>query len=607
MPTTVNSGTTPPGNTDDPIGEVFEFGTTWWDIQSGGQQINLGENGWPQVCWANGLTYAATLMHIYYQFMDDEDELQFYWGGQYGVQVDLGQKSNYSVIEVIDDNRAVIAGNTMDGSMDEYRAFVYADYFPITGAFWGYWLNPAPGGEYTINPRMTYAGEGLFHFLTVVPPPDTSERCDFGDLYYCTGEYFEWGNEWEFSEQELVASAVMWYDIEICPVTGRAAIAWIEPYCTGGDNQHDNDLIICLSEDGLSWDFSDTLNLTNWRDPLPEFLPDTVTANTDTFRCTTDINIIFDQNFSLQVFFTIRGYYTYPGSITWGNSYIMHWCEMYEGIFPAACGWYENGFYNPGQWSTYVQKPSGIIDYETGEMYCIYQRMLTSDEQTSFFPPIFTAITSDTSASGYPNSEIYLAISNPGYAWPHSGYKWDQGIDITNTYTPNAMGGDCESEIFPSAAPKAVDDMIHLTYILDRDAGTATFDEGWFTLNEVMYHRTPLPEQTPFYSLYWFDIHSGVEDQDIVGFTPRSYSLEQNYPNPFNDISCLEIHLPASCNLSLIVYDVTGREITRLFDGYQKAGIHRIYFDAEGLSSGVCFCVMEAGEFREVKKMVLLK
>lgn len=98
---------------------------------------------------------------------------------------------------------------------------------------------------------------------------------------------------------------------------------------------------------------------------------------------------------------------------------------------------------------------------------------------------------------------------------------------------------------------------------------------------------------------------------DIVGISnhsvPQIYRLEQNYPNPFNPSTTINYGIPKPGSVVLIVYDLLGREIGTLVNGFKAAGNYTVDFDASGLSSGIYLYKLESGEFSEVKKMVLLK
>lgn len=88
---------------------------------------------------------------------------------------------------------------------------------------------------------------------------------------------------------------------------------------------------------------------------------------------------------------------------------------------------------------------------------------------------------------------------------------------------------------------------------------------------------------------------------------PESFKLEQNYPNPFNPVTNFRIQLPNAGNVKVTVYDITGKEVEILVNGYLKAGIYNIDFDASGIPSGAYFYRLTANDFTETKKMILIK
>ncbi|HEY5535259.1 MAG TPA: T9SS type A sorting domain-containing protein [Ignavibacteria bacterium] len=89
---------------------------------------------------------------------------------------------------------------------------------------------------------------------------------------------------------------------------------------------------------------------------------------------------------------------------------------------------------------------------------------------------------------------------------------------------------------------------------------------------------------------------------------PKSFTLYQNYPNPFNPITKINYDLPKDSKVSLVIYDILGREIVRLVNGeFKPAGRYMIDFNGSNLSSGVYFYKIQAGDFVSVKRMVLIK
>ena len=97
----------------------------------------------------------------------------------------------------------------------------------------------------------------------------------------------------------------------------------------------------------------------------------------------------------------------------------------------------------------------------------------------------------------------------------------------------------------------------------------------------------------------------------IVGIgnsqVPLRFELKQNYPNPFNPVTKIEFSLPAPGYLRLTVTDITGKEVAVLSDEFLKAGKYSYIFDGSNYASGVYFYSIETNEFKECKKMALIK
>jgi len=106
-------------------------------------------------------------------------------------------------------------------------------------------------------------------------------------------------------------------------------------------------------------------------------------------------------------------------------------------------------------------------------------------------------------------------------------------------------------------------------------------------------------------------VFGAVNDQnsnDIINIIPTEYSLSQNYPNPFNPTTKINFSLPEDGKIKLTIYDILGREVKRIVNSeFRSAGRYTVEFNGAGLSSGVYFYRIEAGEFVQTKRMVLLK
>ncbi|GEM_PF-1618897 len=87
---------------------------------------------------------------------------------------------------------------------------------------------------------------------------------------------------------------------------------------------------------------------------------------------------------------------------------------------------------------------------------------------------------------------------------------------------------------------------------------------------------------------------------------PSAFSLSQNYPNPFNPVTTIEFGLPTASSYTLSVYNIAG-QVVETFEGHAQAGVVSVVWNATGYSSGVYFYKLEAGEFGQTNKMILLK
>lgn len=92
-----------------------------------------------------------------------------------------------------------------------------------------------------------------------------------------------------------------------------------------------------------------------------------------------------------------------------------------------------------------------------------------------------------------------------------------------------------------------------------------------------------------------------------TALTVNQYILLQNYPNPFNPITEISYSLDKPAHVKLVVFDVTGREITTLIDNSQSSGEHKVIFDGSDFPSGVYFYKFEIDQHVTVKKMTLIK
>ncbi len=100
-------------------------------------------------------------------------------------------------------------------------------------------------------------------------------------------------------------------------------------------------------------------------------------------------------------------------------------------------------------------------------------------------------------------------------------------------------------------------------------------------------------------------------NDNISNTIPEHYFLANNYPNPFNPNTVIEYSIPTEEMVTLKVYNIIGQEVASLKNEVQKAGTYRVHFDGSsakgGLASGIYFYRLQAGNFNQVKKMMLIR
>jgi hypothetical protein len=159
------------------------------------------------------------------------------------------------------------------------------------------------------------------------------------------------------------------------------------------------------------------------------------------------------------------------------------------------------------------------------------------------------------------------------------------------------------------------------------DGGTTWINKFTWTANRRNTHEVQaLPEADgkanvkirlisiqPGWDWWWAVDNVCIKGYGYVGVSnnqnniPKEFALTQNYPNPFNPTTVISYALPKSSSVKLVVYDMLGREIKTLVNEFKQAGSYDVSFDASSLASGVYFYRINAGDFTDAKKMMLIK
>jgi hypothetical protein len=224
-----------------------------------------------------------------------------------------------------------------------------------------------------------------------------------------------------------------------------------------------------------------------------------------------------------------------------------------------------------------------------------------------------------TTENYYGDSEPYTTVGLNGESY-YCLFPGDPGAGHTDTPLPvelmsfDAIGRDGEVLLEWKTATETDCFGFHI----ERDGERITFIEGAgnsTTEQTYTYVDKGLTNGvTYYYSLITVDM-DGVEmmaNENPVAGTPTAhmptlFALHQNYPNPFNPYTDIKYDVPKDVRVTLKVYNVLGAEVAMLVDADQKANFYTVRWDAKDMASGVYFCTLNAGDFKAVKKMVLLK
>jgi len=128
--------------------------------------------------------------------------------------------------------------------------------------------------------------------------------------------------------------------------------------------------------------------------------------------------------------------------------------------------------------------------------------------------------------------------------------------------------------------------------------------------NDYSFIDTNPPSGTVEYRLKQMDVNGSSKyyyTDAIEIEAPKVFKLVQNYPNPFNPTTVITYSIPNSSDVTLRVYNTIGEAVATLVNQHQEAGKFNVTFNATNLPSGIYFYSIQAGQYSNVKKMLLLK
>lgn len=636
-----------PSTLDDPIGEVYEAGTTYYDFQhngSSGRMITCDPFGWVHVVWTNALDDDHDERHAYYNMWDPAEEA-FYYEEDGGIQVEQSQRGGYVCQAIAPDGRSYPAFH--QETLTQYaHAAAGIDFLPESGAFTGsevpYLQDDRCGSMEDMEiiwPKIAMDVNGVLHMVSTENPCIPDDPSEPSRIYYSRGipvfDEYGFGSDiaWEpvignDEFQELDTVMVIAADITASRHSNRLAIAWAKSRDPVDDpnqtSQINNDIVYIISEDGgHSW--GPEINITNFEYPdLDCISGDTVECCKDTFRVYADLSLLFDEYDQLHIAFTTQLYRAISSQGTgvayvFGYSQIWHWSDVYNEISPIRAinmDHFNANWTDLGDWQVQLQKPQLAIDPTTGYLYATYMMVDTMS----------------WSAAGIPIADAWVSVSTD------CGRSWSLSTNVSNTPGgQDTPAGQCQHERDVTVAPMVTytDGVgyLHMEYVFDRDAGGAVGNTptGQVTLNPVYYQRIPISAipVLPRWDHTWPEIHvdgrqvpyNGNPNPDFSSScpilaiddgrrydVPNSFSLYQNYPNPFNPETQIQFDLARSMRVSLEVYNILGQNAATLLDNERlEAGVQIVNFDAANLPSGLYVYTLRAEGLSQSRKMVLLK
>ncbi len=141
-------------------------------------------------------------------------------------------------------------------------------------------------------------------------------------------------------------------------------------------------------------------------------------------------------------------------------------------------------------------------------------------------------------------------------------------------------------------------------FVRDYSAPAGRYNHLAYDHNSGIYHSWAVRNNG---GITMVSIFRGGAVRSISTEIPKSYGLEQNYPNPFNPTTKVRFDLKKETFTTIKVYDVLGREVAVIVNEQLHAGQYEADFNASSLSSGIYYYRILAGDYSEVKKMVLIK
>ena len=326
------------------------------------------------------------------------------------------------------------------------------------------------------------------------------------------------------------------------------------------------------------------------------------------------------------------------------NRYIVEWYQVNHFLTGADPETFQVVFYDPAHYPTLtgdgeiqvnyhtVSNPSSVtigiendagdtgLQYVYNTLYDVHASPLENEFAIKYIPG--DSPTGDISVSLTPVSlpiqipanggsfDFNIGVSNAGMVqvtvdiWSYitlpSGDEYGPVINFTGfNLDPGANPNRDRIQAVPAGAPTGM-----YTY----DAYVGNFPSGIWGEDHFDFEKIAVDDGGAIVNDWsnWGEDFSDINGEYVTEI-PTAYSLRNAYPNPFNPETNLAFDLPESGYVTLIVFDIQGREIVRLADGFYEPGYYSRVFNAESLSSGIYFARLHAGNNQFTQKLLLVK
>ncbi len=627
------------GELDEFLGDTLIIGRTYYDLQANatvGRMLQYNPWGYE----GTGVVYCAYadmyttggVRHVHYQEIV-ADTLRY----PDVHMVNTGNRAGFPTVArspITEEGGCVITYHGRASAEGLFETKVASEYIFFPGVFVEFDI-PWDENYEIIWPKSAMDGDSAIHILS------TSNDQDAYEVYYT-----KMNADLEtpmFTSQispQLVTDRGEFIsgDIACSPDGQRVAVAQpINRAKLLGEEEPwwlDQDLYLWVDENRgatFEWGHENAINVTDFIDPDPDPLPDTVAACQDTFRLYMDVCVYFDESNILHLAFsTLEFFYYYNNGEGTAHltGQLWYWNEADQLFVRIADGdFWNNTALGANQIN--LQRPSLYKDPESGMMYCLYQQFgIPGDTLTTGDS---TGLGRDRSEGGFLNAELFITATPYG---DHFGKYWYPGVNITESRGTNGRvpAGECRSERDASISLNNDGDYLNILYQLDLDPGTFVFDdapEGSSTDNPIVYGK--ISKQELYYALeanlyetghwvighplhidgtqFWDDPEEWIVsvDEKPLPLLPEEFSLNEVYPNPFNSSARVRFDLKERGHINLAVYDILGRQVATILNQTFDAGSHEALFEGHNLASGVYFIRLSSGNSHQARKITLIK